>query len=123
MKKLYHNLGQKIKEERIRLGLTQTEFAKLVSSDMNKQKESRWETGQNLPDVFELQKVARICKRPMEYFVAEGKASENFICEKADNHYDAYSEDELRLISKIKTISQDKKTAIETLLGIKKPKK
>jgi transcriptional regulator with XRE-family HTH domain len=121
MKNQYIKLGEKIKKERIRLGLTQTEFAKFIGKDVTKQKESRLENGKSLPDVFELQKIASVCGRPMEFFVTEDNNGDKRISDEVNTRYSTYSDDELRLISKIETISEEKRKAIEILLEIKKP--
>ena len=84
----------------MRLGLTQTEFAKLISEDVTKQKTSRLENGQNLPDVFELRKIAIICGKPMEYFVADDDYEEQKVSDKNRSAYGIFSDDEPKIIWK-----------------------
>lgn len=123
MDKRYDKLGAKIRKERIRLRMTQTEFASLIGREITKQKASRLENGQNLPDVFELFKIAAICGKPMEYFVADDDLEEPEVSATNKVANSIYSEDELRLINKIKAMSAEKRSAIELLLGITKAKK
>ena len=57
----------------------------------------------------------------MEFFVTDDNNGDKRISDEVNTRYSTYSDDELRLISKIETISEEKRKAIEILLEIKKP--
>ena len=60
-------LGKKIKLARIELDLTQTQLAQRINS---KQKSiSRYETGASLPSIKTLIKIAKVLKKPADYFL------------------------------------------------------
>ncbi len=72
-----NKLGKKIKPARVELDLTQTQLAQRVNS---KQKSiSRYETGASLPSIKALVKIAKVLKKPTNYFLHEQgeEATEN----------------------------------------------
>lgn len=60
-------LGKKIKLARVELDLTQMDLAKRISA---KQKSiSRYENGVSLPSLTTLEKLSKVLKKPMGYFI------------------------------------------------------
>ena len=62
-------LGENIRRERKRLGLTLEKFARLVGT--SKTTLQRIETGIKSPTVDLLYEIAQLCRRPMEEFIQE----------------------------------------------------
>ena len=65
-------LGENIRRERKRLGLTLEKFAKLVGT--SKTTLQRIEKGVKAPKVDQLYEIAQLCRQPMEEFIQEESA-------------------------------------------------
>jgi transcriptional regulator with XRE-family HTH domain len=60
-------LGKKIKLARIELDMTQEDLAQAIAA---KQKSiSRYETGISMPSLETLDKIAKVLKKPFDYFL------------------------------------------------------
>lgn len=72
-------LSKKLKILRKSKGYTQEELAEIC--EVSRQAYSKWETGENLPDVYKLAKLSEILEVSIEELIKEasdiGKASEN----------------------------------------------
>ena len=76
------NIGEKIKELRIELGLSQLEFANRVG--VSRQSLSHYETGRVIPPIDVLKKIAKEFRVPITYFFTNKQSSKE---------YDVYSDD------------------------------
>ena len=112
-------IGNRIKYERSRLGLTLEEFGRQLG--VSKQCLSGWEHGRNMPDVVSLNKMAEICGIEIKDFLyapddaARSTPSNNITA-------DAFTSKERQLINKIRSLSPERRKAIETLFGIRDKK-
>jgi transcriptional regulator with XRE-family HTH domain len=68
-------MGARLREAREYVGLSQDEVAKTLS--IPRTALSNIETGQRRIDVLELKKLARLYKRPVEYFTGEEKVDQS----------------------------------------------
>jgi transcriptional regulator with XRE-family HTH domain len=68
-------MGARLREAREYVGLSQDEVAKTLS--IPRTALSNIETGQRRIDVLELKKLARLYKRPVEYFTGEEKIDQS----------------------------------------------
>ena len=62
-----NKLQNRIKEERIKLGLNQEEFGKMIN--VSKQAVSGWENGYRTPDVETLEKLAELLNCSVDYLI------------------------------------------------------
>lgn len=97
-------IGQKIIEVRRVLGLSQTEFGKRIG--VAKQTLSNWEHGRSLPDIIMLCDIAAIC----------GISLDSFINNPITNTTDGITEQEIRIIKKMRRCKPKTLNAIEILL-------
>ena len=61
------NLGKKIKISRIEQDLNQTDFAKKIGA--NQKSVSRYENGLSVPTLETMAKIAKVLKKPVDYFL------------------------------------------------------
>ncbi|MGU8337130.1 helix-turn-helix domain-containing protein [Clostridium perfringens] len=66
-KQINNKLKLRIKEERIKLGLNQEEFGKMIN--VSKQAVSGWENGYRTPDVETLEKLAELLNCSVDYLI------------------------------------------------------
>jgi transcriptional regulator with XRE-family HTH domain len=62
-------LGKKIKLARVERDMTQADLAK--ATEIMQKSISRYETGQSLPTLETLEKMAKVLKKPFGYFLDE----------------------------------------------------
>lgn len=110
-------IGKRIKYERQRLGLTLEELGNQLG--VSKQGLSGWEHGRNMPDIIALDKMAKIFSIDMKDFFLS-----NDICPAAKHHISnnnilTLTDKELLLINKFRSLTAEKRKAIEILFGIK----
>ncbi len=60
-------LEKKIKLARVEMDMTQTDLAQ--ATDILQKSISRYETGQSLPTLETLEKIAKVLKKPFGYFL------------------------------------------------------
>ena len=60
-------LGKKIKLARVEMDMTQADLAQATA--IMQKSISRYETGQSLPTLETLEKMARVLKKPFSYFL------------------------------------------------------
>lgn len=98
-------IGKRIKENRKRLKLTQTELlAKVYLSEKSVASLRKWERGERLPDLTTLARMAELFDCDMGYLLGdyeESDFSSHKVCE-----YTGLSEQALENISSLKRISQ-----------------
>ena len=101
------SIGQRIVEAREMLGLTQTEFGKILG--VAKQTLANWEHGMSLPDVIMLAHIAAVC----------GMKVDDFLNSPITDSGDGITEHERRVIKKLRISKPSTQQAIEILLEIK----
>jgi len=62
-------LGKKIKLARVEMDMTQADLAQ--ATNIMQKSISRYETGQSLPTLETLEKIAKVLKKPFGYFLDE----------------------------------------------------
>lgn len=107
-------IGSQIKYQRLRLGLTQTEFGNKIG--ITKQCLSGWEHGRAIPDVITLKKIADFCNVNIDTFFKETDEA-NLINE--IKQYHEFTDKEQQLINKLHTLSPERRKAVEILFGIR----
>ena len=78
-----NKLQNRIKEERIKLGLNQEEFGKMIN--VSKQAVSGWENGYRTPDVETLEKLAELLNCSVDYLINK-QHSEVTLGERVDSY-------------------------------------
>ena len=68
-------IGQFIKEQRLKKGYTQSDLSKLL--DVSHQAVSRWENGENLPDVVKLNELSNLYGVSLDYIIKCGLDDKN----------------------------------------------
>lgn len=112
-------IGARIKYERLRLGLTLEEFGRQVG--VSKQCLSGWEHGRNMPDVVALNTMANLCGIEIRDFLyAEPTDQEHKLPLK--NEGEAFTDKERQIINKIRSLSTERRKAVEVLLGVRDKK-
>ena len=101
------SIGKRIVEAREMLGLTQTEFGKILG--VAKQTLANWEHGRSLPDIIMLSQIAAVC----------GMKVDDFLNSPITGSGDGITEREQRIIKKLRVSKLSTKQAIEILLEIK----
>ncbi|MDO4921702.1 MAG: helix-turn-helix transcriptional regulator [Phascolarctobacterium sp.] len=114
-------IGTRIRYERQRLGLTLEELGNKIG--VSKQCLSGWEHGRNMPDVFALNTLAEVCRIEIKDFLT-GLPDENGALHKKliDSPTLHLTEKETQLIHKLRTLSPERRKAVETLFGIRDKK-
>lgn len=110
-------IGTQIKNQRLRLGLTQTEFGNKIG--VTKQCLSGWEHGRAIPDVITLNKIAEFCGVNIYTFLDQNG---NIPDIKHQTTTSVITEKELQLIHKLRALSPERRKAIEILFGIRNKK-
>lgn len=110
-------IGSQIKNKRLRLGLTQTEFGNKIG--ITKQCLSGWKHGRAIPDVITLSKIAEFCGVSIDTFLSLNIDTNNT---EHQNVNPAITEKELQLIHKLRTLSPERRKAVEVLFGIRDKK-
>ena len=100
-------IGKRIVESRQMLGLTQTEFGKILG--VAKQTLANWEHGRSLPDIIMLCHIAATC----------GMKVDDFLSGPIIDSGNGITEKERRIIKKLRVSKPSTQQAIETLLEIK----
>jgi len=112
------SIGDRIKKERQRLGLTQTDLGKMIN--ISKQTICGWETGRCTPDIFTLKKIPTLCGRSIVLFTDDEKTASTTTNLKEElNFFGTLTEKEKQLILKLRTMPLEKRKALEILLEIK----
>ncbi len=101
------SIGQRIIEAREMLGLTQTEFGKILG--VAKQTLANWEHGRSLPDVIMLAHIASVC----------GMKVDDFLNNPITDSGDGITEKEHRIIKSLRVSNSKTQQAIDILLDIK----
>ena len=110
------SIGQKIREARERLGLSQEEFAMRIG--VSSKTLSSWERGVYLVDVIMLNTIASVCGMTLNEFTDDSQT--NSIVSRLSN--DDFTEAEKQVIQKIRCLRADRKKALYILLGIRHDK-
>lgn len=63
------SFGQKLKEMRKRLGLSQEQFAKMIN--VSRQAITKWENDNGIPDISNLKEIAKIFNMSIDYLLNE----------------------------------------------------
>lgn len=114
-------IGNRIRYERQKAGLTLEELGSKVG--VSKQCLSGWEHGRNMPDVISLDIMSKVFNIVIEDFLCDTAAPENkkyYPKNEATNI--ELTEKEIKLINKLRTLSAERRKAIETLFGIRDKK-
>ncbi|MBQ9764133.1 MAG: helix-turn-helix domain-containing protein [Phascolarctobacterium sp.] len=109
-------IGNKIKYERQRFGLTLDELGRRLG--VSKQCLSGWEHGRNMPDIISLHNISLIFNIDIKDFLAETK-TDSTVEKNKSLIFDTITEKELLIIEKFRSMSPDKRKALEILLDIK----
>ena len=115
-------IGEKIKEQRRQLGLTQTEFGSVFN--VSKQAVHSWESGINMPDINILIRIADYCRIPLCALILGGPhqycpLSGTVILPVQQKEKQTLTDKDYRLLNKIHALSKERQKAIEILLGIR----
>lgn len=115
------NIGNRIRYERQRLGLTLEELGNKIG--VSKQCLSGWEHGRNTPDVFALNTLAKVCQVEIKDFLT-GVPGENVPPKEASPTTQALqlTEKEAQLVQKLRALSTERRKAVEILFGIRDKK-
>lgn len=114
-------VGERIKYERQRMGLTQEELGNSVS--VSKNCIGSWETGRTMPDIFALNKLAAVFTIEIKDFLVEPDSTSvaesrvSYITEKHDTI--TFTDKEITIINKIRALSRERRKAVEVLFGIR----
>lgn len=109
------SIGIKIRAARLKLGLSQAEFAECIGT--SEKTLSSWERGAYLVDVIMLNTIASVSGLTLNDFT-DIPASET---EDPHETYD-FTEAEKQLIQKIRCLRADKKKAVYVFFGIREDK-
>lgn len=110
-------IGTQIKNQRLRSGLTQTEFGNKIG--ITNQCLSSWEHGRAIPEAITLSKIAEFCDVSIDTFLNLNNDTINI---KQQNSNPAITEKKLQLIHKLHTLSPEWRKAVEVLFGIRDKK-
>lgn len=108
-------VGNRIKYERERMDISQLELGKIVG--VTKQCVSGWEVGRTTPDVVTLNELAKLFGISLIDFLNENFEDDKRIDLPKESN--KFTERELRIISRLRTLPNEYFTAIELLLGLK----
>jgi len=112
-------IGNKIKYERERMGLNQTELGKVMG--VSKQCVSGWETGRRTPDVITLAELAKLFNMNIVTFL-EDDTKTAYTSSNNTPKTLTLTDSELLIISRLRTLPQEYRKAVELLLQIKNKK-
>lgn len=116
-----NTLGERIKLQRQKLGLTQAEFGAIFH--VSKQAVYSWENNVNVPDIATLSEIADYCRLPICTLIGQPR---KFCQLKATTElsepphdYKTFSDKEIRLINRFRSLSAAQQKAIEVILGLR----
>ncbi len=109
-------IGTRIKYERQRMGLTLEELGNQLG--VSKQGLSGWEHGRNMPDIIALDKMAKIFNISMQDFFSLNDCCSISTTKKSNTTF-ALTDKEILLINKFRSLTAEKRKAVEILFGIK----
>lgn len=114
------NIGERLRELRIKSGYTQQQVAKLLNIDRSTY--AYYETGKTRPDIDSLVILSRIFNIPINEFLADEKAPQNFsdlnasadyvIGKKNSSHIFNLSPQEKELIGAFRTCTPEEQRAL-----------
>lgn len=107
------SIGQKIRAARLRLGLSQAEFAARIGTSAKTL--SSWERGAYLVDVIMLNTIATECGLTLNDF-SDAPAETPPVINRR------FTEAEKQLIEKIRALRPDKKKALYVFFGVREDK-
>lgn len=109
-------IGKHIKEERLRLGLTQTELGQLIG--VSKQTLCGWENGRTMPGIATLGSIAKLCQKNLAFFI-DMRSTQSLPNQNSTNTltFGCLNEREKKLVNKLRSLSAKKREALEILLG------
>ena len=112
-------IGNRIKYERERMGLNQIELGKMIG--VSKQCVSGWESGRRTPDIITLNDLAKLFSINITTFLED---DEKVIPISTNNAAETLklTNSELLIISRLRTLPQEYRKAVELLLQIKNKK-
>lgn len=111
-------IGEQIKKERQKLGLTQSELGRML--DVSKQTLCGWENGRIIPDIITLGRLANICHVSISALLDTNlKPNVDKHVEDTLQYFDRLTRQEERIVRAFQRASAEKRKAIEVLLGIK----
>lgn len=110
-------IGTRIKYERQKLGLTLEELGNQLG--VSKQGLSGWEHGRNMPDIIALDKMAKIFSIEMKDFFMPNETCPLPITNTSNANLIPLTAKEILLINKFRSLTAEKRKAIEILFGIK----
>lgn len=110
-------IGSRIKYERQKLGLTLEELGHQLG--VSKQGLSGWEHGRNMPDILVLDKMSKIFSIDIKDFFIPNDIYPTLNSNISNNKHPNLTEKELQLINKFRSLTAEKRKAIEILFGIK----
>ena len=110
-------IGTRIKYERQKLGLTLEELGNQLG--VSKQGLSGWEHGRNMPDIIALDKMAKIFSIDMKDFFIPIDSHPTQTINTANANLVPLTAKEIILINKFRSLTAEKRKAIEILFGIK----
>lgn len=114
-------IGNRIRYERQKAGLTLEELGNKVG--VSKQCLSGWEHGRNMPDVISLDIMSKVFNIVIEDFLYDTSSPENKKHPTKNTITNiALTEKELQLINKLRTLSAERRKAVEILFGIRDKK-
>lgn len=114
-------VGDRLRYERQKMGLTQEELARSMS--VTKNCIGSWEHGRTMPDILILDKLAEIFGIEIKDFLLE--PDEQTVSEKRavykvnDSAPIILSDKELSIINKMRHMPHDRRKAFEVLLGVR----
>lgn len=107
-------IGKNIKENREQLKMTQLELGALIG--VTSQTISGWESGYRTPDVFILNRIAKIFNTDINTFL---EANSHLSSAKNENASILnLTKKETQLIGKLRSLPAEKRHAFEILLGV-----
>lgn len=114
-------IGNRIRYERQKAGLTLEELGNKLG--VSKQCLSGWEHGRNMPDVISLYIMSKVFNIVIEDFLYDAALTENKKLPVINKNTDiALTEKEIQLINKVRTLSAERRKAVEILFGIRAKK-
>lgn len=116
-----YTLGERIKLQRQKLGLTQLEFGAMFH--VSKQAVYAWENDINLPDASTLAEIADYCRIPICTLIGQPrkfcKLDTLRSLSNPPRDYLKFTAKEIRLINRLRTLSPAQQKAIEVILGLR----
>lgn len=111
-------IAKKIKEYRVKRGLTQAELAEKI--DIGTKQISRLEVGDFYPSLCTFLKIVEVLKMSMDDFSADIENNGNKVREKLINTIYSASDEELSFYDRLITFSQDERAEFKKNLTLKR---